>query len=263
MNIVNYCVICNSKDLKSSPARMHKFVVDRMTNAPIGPNGFLNCALLNCNNCDFMGTNVRFTTEEEMRFYRNYMKDEYINHRCTYDGEFIRGILQSFNTDDYKITRRNKISQVLPKTLNLSTINSVLDYGGDTGFIIPTELNHAKKYLLDVDVRENNNEVISITSADESGPIDLIICSHVLEHVSFPLTMIDHIKTFMNNNSYLYLEVPKEPFTEPGVHEHINRFNDNNLRYILEHSGFEIMIMEDLKYEKYVDSAFYALCKLK
>lgn len=263
MKIVNHCVVCNSNNVKRLDGYIHRFVLDRMEGTPINPNALVRCNLLNCNDCDSFHTNVRFSFEEETRFYKGYMKDEYINHRCAYDGEFVRHILKSFGTEDYKTIRRNKVHEILGKSINFSDINSVLDYGGDTGFIIPHALDHAKKFLLDVDVRENTNDVKSITTPEESGPIDLIICSHVLEHVSYPNDTLKHIKSFMSPTGYLYMEVPKEPFTEPGVHEHINRFNDKNLKYILEKNGFDILIMEDLKYERYVDSAFYALCKLK
>lgn len=262
---VNYCVNCGSKNVNFYNSGLHKFVVDRMLGLAQTNRGFVQCQLVHCNDCDFAGVDTRFTPEEEKRYYKNYMKEEYINHRCSYDGS--KEDLLVYSTEEYKIMRRAVLNDVLSKNLELSKINSVLDFGGDTGELIPESLKSAKKYILEIENRNIPNDITLIKNVSESGLIDLIICGHTLEHVSYPQELINQIKTFMNSNTYLYIEVPKElthGYTHHHYfHEHINQYNLNSLKAIVENNGMITIDLGELVYPKYINGALYIIGKLK
>lgn len=262
---VNYCVNCGSTNINSYNSGLHKFVVDRMLGLEKTNMGFMQCKLIHCKVCDFAGVDARFTPEEEQRYYKNYMKEEYINHRCSYDSS--KEELLVYSTKDYKIMRRKVLHDVLSKNINLSKINSVLDFGGDTGELIPESLREAKKYILEIENRNIPNDITPINDVSESGPIDLIVCGHTLEHVSYPQDLINQIKTFMNSDSYLYIEVPKElthGYTHNHYfHEHINQYNLNSLKAIVENNGMVTVDLGELTYPKYINGALYIIGKLK
>jgi len=260
MNKVNYCVNCGSTDVKKYNSLLNRFVVDRMLGLEKTSIGPVSCESLHCNVCDFRSIGQRFTAEEERRYYKNYMKEEYINHRFLYDNR--KDHLLVFSTDNYKKMRRTVLDEVLSDILPINTITSVLDFGGDTGELIPESLSSSKKYLLDIEDRDMPSDVISIKSAADVESIDLIICGHTLEHVSYPVEMIEHIKTFMNAETYLYIEVPNE--NNVGYfHEHINQFSLSSLRTLIEKNGMTTIELGEITYPEYIESALYITGKLQ
>lgn len=241
MIIIDRCVCCNGTNVEKHPVQMYQFVIDRMTdttsNSPTTEVEYLHCL-----DCGYAGTTTRFSREEEFRYYKNYMKDEYINHRCAVEGEENRSVFSYYSTEPYKEIRRKSAASVLRTVLDFNQIQSVLDYGGDTGEMIPVELAHASKYVTDVEVRDIGNGVKAVSSPEESGLVDLVICGHTLEHVSYPMELVADMKRYIKPGGWLYIEVPKEVVgnhqSVTVVHEHINHYNHSSLKYILSASGF-------------------------
>jgi SAM-dependent methyltransferase len=242
MITIDYCVCCNGKNVELHPVQMYQFVINRMTSIE-NSSSATEVGYLHCFDCDYAGTTTRFSREEEFRYYKNYMKDEYINHRCAIEGEENRNSFAYYSSEPYKEIRRKSAASVLSTVLNFTDIYSVLDYGGDTGEMIPKELDHASKYVTDVEVRNIGNGVKAVSSPNESGLVDLVICGHTLEHVSYPMDLIVDMKRYIKPNGWLYIEVPKEVVSDHQsvqvVHEHINHYNHNNLKYLLTANGFK------------------------
>ncbi|OEJ16018.1 methyltransferase [Brachyspira hampsonii] len=86
---------------------------------------------------------------------------------------------------------------------------------------------------------------------------DIIMLSHVLEHFVSPRDILLKIKSMLNDNGYLYIEVPNSPMREEVDNdilidclttEHTVNFNPYNLKMLLESVKFEIV---DIKYSNY------------
>lgn len=268
MKKVDYCVCCGSKNVDIFPGTIASFVYNRMLGNATPVNGG-DTGYLHCLDCDFSAAQIRFERDEEIRYYQNYMKDEYISHRCQYEGEGMRNFLTYLSiSPDYIEMRKSGASSVLKTTIDCASIKSVLDYGGDTGNMIPEELLHAKRYITDVQVRELNNGVIAITDPSElDEPVDLVICGHTMEHVSYPNLVIEDMKKYMRSGTWLYLEVPNEFVTihEPGrsFHEHINLWNLTSLEALLKAQGFEDLEGVILDYPHAIGPAFAVTGRLK
>jgi SAM-dependent methyltransferase len=265
MKKIDYCVCCESKNIETFPGHIAGFVIDRMT----GNNkskGNIDCKYIHCIDCDYIGCDVRFELEEEKLYYKNYMKEEYINHRCQYEGEGMRSILNYHSEDEYRKIRRRGASVAMDGVIDFSKIASVLDFGGDTGDMIPIELSHCKKYVTDVEVRKLNIEVISIQSPEDCGPVDLVICGHVIEHVSDPNNLINEIKKYLRSGGWIYLEAPLD-YTPHGpghgFHEHLNRFNLTSAENILLRHGFVNLTGAEINYQSAVDTAWVVMGQLK
>lgn len=257
MKVVDYCVNCGNTDVRSSSAGLNNFVIDRMLGRPKEKLGFTACKSLRCKTCEFTSIDIRFTLEEECRYYTNYMKDEYINHRFLYDN--YKEHLTPFNSKEYKDLRRNTLDEIITSILDIKKINSVLDFGGDTGDLIPESLKSSKKYLLDIENRNSLDDVTVIKDVSESGPVDLIICAHTFEHVSYPRDLLEVIKTFMNGDTYLYIEVPNELNHSFNFHEHINQYNIKSLKTLLEKSNMIVIESGEVFYPAYIGNAFYVI----
>jgi SAM-dependent methyltransferase len=251
MKKIDHCPCCKSKNLKTVPATIESFILARMTGDDKSYSGRIPCLYLYCLDCDFLGTEYRFEKEEENNFYKNYMEDEYINHRCRYDGEGVRSFLKSLHTTRDIQPRIDACSDILLKVIDPNSVKSLLDFGGHTGKLIPPIFNHAKKYVTDVEIRSLPDGVLGITSFQDCEPVDLLICLHTLEHVSDPRHLIEEMKKYIKSGSWLYLEVPNEDLSHiPGhnFHEHLNRFTAKCLKNILTSVGFKNLNSNEIKY---------------
>lgn len=258
MKTVDYCVCCGSKNLETFPATISPFVIARMTGTVVD-NQQQPANYLHCLDCDFANVDLRFEQDEEFRYYQNYMKEEYIAHRCQYEGSIMFGQLEPLNGPVYKEMRVSSATRIINDVLDCSTIKSVLDYGGDTGEMIPKELYHAKRYVTDVQVRQLSNGVQAVQDPSECGLVDLVICSHTLEHVSYPRLVLEDMKRYMHSGTWLYLELPNEQTDHmPGLyfHEHINRFNFNCLDKLLTEYGFVDLKEVEINYNYFVGNSF-------
>ena len=56
--------------------------------------------------------------------------------------------------------------------------------------------------------RKNNLNLLNEKSLNKSSKFDLIILSHVLEHIKDPIGEIKKIKNYLKNDSLIYIEVP-------------------------------------------------------
>lgn len=85
-----------------------------------------------------------------------------------------------------------------------------------------------------------------------SKQFDLVIISHVLEHIPRPLEILREVKSLMNPKSgFLFIEVPNvlKPYSDgkrwqdhcdPG---HIYYYSPGTLQYLLERSGYQVVSM--------------------
>lgn len=258
MKQIDYCVCCGSKNIEVFSASVAPFVVDRMT----GDNKHTSqvpCGYMHCLDCDFASIDLRFERDEEYRYYQNYMKEEYIAHRCKYEGEGMRGLLESLSGPSYKEMRVSAATKIINDTIDVSKIQSVLDYGGDTGEMIPKELHHANRFVTDVQVRQLPNGVQAVQDPSECGSVDLLICGHTLEHVSYPRLVLEDMKRYMKSGSWLYLELPNERTEHIAgmqFHEHINRFNLDCLDKLLTEHGFINLEGTEIGYGSFIGNAY-------
>ena len=132
---------------------------------------------------------------------------------------------------------------------------SVLEIGASTGFNLNTFKKKGKKVfgvepsfrnketakkLYNIDLYTGMYEDFFIENNEEV--FDLIILSHVLEHIINPKQFISKIKK--QNNKYLYIEVPSfeiqlksEPFG-CFFYEHVNHFTINSLNNLMKKNGY-------------------------
>jgi hypothetical protein len=92
---------------------------------------------------------------------------------------------------------------------------------------------------LDYDVKEVNisNEEFSLDVND----IKLIVCYHVLEHVSSPLNTLKVIYEQVEKNTFMHIEVPIEPGMPRLSYAHMHEFQKKDLNKMLELSGWKIL----------------------
>lgn len=264
MKLIDYCSCCLSKNVILNPAKISVFVYDRMLGIS-SPRNDISCQAVECLDCGFVSTDIRFDREEEKRYYYKYMSDDYINHRCDYDGYSLKPMLEAYESEFYKTFRKNALTEILSKEIDISKIKSVLDYGGDDGSLIPNVLDSSKKYIVEISEKSLDKSVISIASQDDIEKVDLLLCCHTLEHVSYPLDLLNDMKKYMKSGSWIYLEVPdNEPPNKNYFHEHINLFRLPTLEKFLLDNNFVDVKGYKIPYNHYLlESAIAVIGKLR
>lgn len=77
-------------------------------------------------------------------------------------------------------------------------------------------------------------------SADER--FDVIVCSHVIEHVAEPLELLTALRQRLSESGLIYVEVPMEIWRRAPLHEepvtHVNFFTVESVRVLLSRASF-------------------------
>lgn len=261
----SYCIICNTSTTNIFKSSLAAFVWERMLNKPQLDD--VPSAGIYCPSCNFIHTEYRFSPVEEARYYHEYMQEkssdpantrqfgEYVFHRARNDGTDWLPWIQIYQSDTYLSMRKDIMHQCFNQYgIALSSIATVLDYGGDRGQYIPDEIQ--TKYVLEVENRTPVTGVSvigSVSGIRRIDTVDLVMCCHTLEHVSYPMDLVRDMKRYLKPGGLIYLEVPDEieNLNKPGFkfHEHINLFTPETLVKILEMEGFEPSIVYKIEYK--------------
>jgi hypothetical protein len=135
--------------------------------------------------------------------YNLYRGDKYLKIRSNWEPWYTKDFNETHDRQSYINSRKKYLQKFLLSNLKSRTV-TLVDYGGDKSQYIPN-LNQRKSYVLDV---SNNNllpGIERISKLSEINETDLVILSHVLEHVSNPSEMLEEL---LGQAKVLYIEVP-------------------------------------------------------
>jgi hypothetical protein len=223
-----------------------------------------------CNNCNIGYFTRRYTNYEMNMIYKDYRGTKYFETRNKWEKWYDKEFFTNESSSSFALERKSMIEDFIVSKINYK-IETVLDVGGDKGQYIPNFENTTKRYVVDPSNRELAHGVQRLNTLEDIEKCDLILYSHVLEHVSFPL---QEVVNLLRKCKSLYIEVPygkprinlarrlgifvpfililsKFPklyskFTAPNAgrlnnrnlwlnqSEHINFFEENSFRFIAE-----------------------------
>lgn len=250
MNLKNFhCNICNKKIFKISNIReiSNKDKLDWEFDSTFVLSGFktAKCFLGFCKSClsishyPFFDTNKLYNArgyKVRKKIFETYEKRKYNSNLERYS------IKKEFDSAKNEFLRFEKISNFIKKNSNhyVSGKFSILDYGGGDGYI-----SKCFKNLLEA----NSNIKVFISNFDPikwnrgsnkfvNKKFDLIIMSHVVEHLNDPIKIINKLKkNFLNQNGLIFVEVPDERTrfiklilkNKIGLHYHVTHHSRNSL----------------------------------
>ena len=193
-----------------------------------------------CRECGFMAYSPRPTDQDVAAKYA-YLKEVEpdIGGQTGYGSRALRSDL----------LRANRVCERCAPHLRTDAVLRVLDYGGGNGKLLrPLVAGGHSCYLVDY----NDTPIPGVTKIcnDMSGlggdqVFDLILCSHVLEHVSDLGSLVAFFHRRLDPAGLLYVEVPQEIWAglklEADPVTHINFFTGASLARLLLDNGFEIL----------------------
>lgn len=274
--VASACLCCGQSALEKTPAILMPFVAHRVFGwAPVeiderwglrtikSGTAYTLCTSLFCASCDFLFLDMRFSDEEMARLYRGYRDEEYARLRDHYEPGYLAknaALLQGAAYID-------KVEQFLRPMV--SPPISVLDWGGDTGRNTPFRTERRLLHIHDISAVEPVAGARRVGLEEASfTPYDLVVCAHVLEHVAYPLELLDGLRSVMDPKTVLYLELPFEPLmraerrpeaaapVKRHWHEHINFFSERALRRLMRQSELDILALSTLRIEEGPEPAY-------
>jgi hypothetical protein len=168
-----------------------------------------------CNSCGHRFYEDRFDDNEMDKLYSSYRGEKYLFTRKKNEFWYSEHI-NNANLDTSIIEKRKEGLKHFLKPHLLESKNDLIiaDIGGDAGQFIPLEI--AKQaYVVEASAQKPVQDVTRVHSINDiPKPVDLVICAHVLEHISTPEQFVSEIVSSINfaNNCIFYFEVPLERF---------------------------------------------------
>ncbi|MBN2005341.1 MAG: class I SAM-dependent methyltransferase [Anaerolineae bacterium] len=189
-----------------------------------------------CRECGLMTYTPR-PTQGDLQAKYAFLAQEHGDHDAT--------------TEMHDLERAQRVYNVIaPHFPNSSPPLTVLDYGGGDGRLMQPFLQRGDHcFLVDyaTDIRPG---VVKL--GDELGAVpadkvfDVVICSHVLEHLADPLEIVQQLRVRLKPDGVMYAEVPQEIWDGIRIEydpvTHVNFFTRYALEWLFLRAGYTILV---------------------
>lgn len=177
--------------------------------------------LMICDNCCSGFFDYRYSDDDMSKIYSDYRGDTYLTIRSKWEPWYNQTFNEEHDSEDFVLMRQASLYNFLFKHLP-SVPKTVVDVGGDRGQYIPN-FGQTENYVIESSSKELINGVTRLTSLGNVSKTNLVLYSHVLEHVSNPKEEIEKLLQYCDQ---LYVEVPF------GIPE-ISRTRKSKTRFLL------------------------------
>jgi SAM-dependent methyltransferase len=194
-----------------------------------------------CKDCGMIYT-TPFVNDEELNNYYSKMSNyEHTHTEVGYPQEDINKSKRQFEYIKSHTTNQKKVLDIgcsVGYTLYLFK-----QAGYDVLGLDPSSRNKKtakEKYGVEIETRFLNKEGL------EGRVFDIVILSHVVEHLKYPLDIFKNIRKILSDEGLLFIEMPDiDYFDEKDLYqfsfEHINYFNLCSTKNLLHKAGFELV----------------------
>lgn len=265
--IAQQCICCAGTELDRSSAVLMPFVAKRVFgHEPVQITeqwglrdlqqgmAYTLCTSLQCQHCGVLFLDYRFSDQEMMRLYHGYRDERYTLERQKYEPGYGAASQHYEGRAAYLADVELWLESRVPRN------PAVLDWGGDSGINTPLLGRSQFTHVYDI------SSVATVPGAQavdlatiHKHHYDLITCSQVLEHVSYPHEILQQIAGSMSEQTLLYLEVPREALMRENPdskklaglkrhwHEHINFFTEQSLCELVGRAGLQVQEIMQLE----------------
>ena len=280
MEIARRCIYCDSDGLERSPAIIMPFVAHRAFGyAPVEitrdwglrdvPSGQCQsrCNTLHCPDCGGLFMDLRLGEPEMAALYEDYRGQAYTALREHYEPGY-----QLRNNELLHLSHTAMVEGFLAGTLPERP--RILDWGGDDGRNTPFRQSASCCDIVDISGKATLPGTFAVTPAEVLvKDYDLVVLSHVLEHLSAPFSLLVTVLPLVRRGARLYIEVPYEKTddrtcprwcpsawqTKRHWHEHVNFFSKAALKALVNRAGLLVHSL-DKRQDSTESSVLCALC---
>lgn len=209
----------------------------------------LTMSVVICKNCGLIQTNPRMSEINYLEFYENEYRPFYHSRDVPtdefFDNQYKHGkLIYEFLSNAIKEDIKDKF---------------IIEIGTGAGGILQY-FKEKDNQVLGIDLDSNyitfgkqkglNLVIGTVEYLSKIKKPDIVIYSHVLEHISNPINELNKLKKNLHENSLIYIEVPgikhlhlsyKQDFLRYLQFPHLYHFTLNSLFNCLKKSGFELI----------------------
>lgn len=252
---VEKCLLCGKENLSGVKASIAPFIRSRCNiHGPLP-----NISRLYCKDCDFSFFDHRFSEDEAKLLYAGYRDERYNALRLELEPTWTD--IYKNHSDRSSLYHRIRIEQLsLMFPRGGTSPSRVLDFGGEEDAWL------AKGTFPDSEVQ--TYDISFEADHPTTGNFDVVICSQVLEHVSYPIDVVSNAAKHLCPGGLLYLEVPIEAYDLentflPGhplnrMHEHISHFSIKSISRLIHFSGLSQIKINSIR--NVITTSVGALC---
>jgi hypothetical protein len=165
----------------------------------------LMSSLYYCKNCKGAFFSYPYSKEQMSHIYKEYRGPNYMKVRNRWENWYTPEYNDAHVGQHFVKERKKVIYDFINSEMEIKTIKTIVDVGGDRGQFIPEIESLEKRYVLDYSHASLMTGVKRLETLSEINNIDLIIYAHVMEHVSEPML---ELKNLLKFSKYVYVEVP-------------------------------------------------------
>jgi len=198
-------------------------------------NNFIGVNLVRCNDCNLVFASPKLDDEFIEKYNSEYFKS-------AHGGLANDNLTLSFFSAIAKL-RYSYIQNFLDK--NRLNVDSILEIGPGSGHFAKNWLTRhpkTKYYAVETDSSCHNNLTnigVMLIDSNTTINVDLVVISHVLEHVSNPYEFIKQSTKSLKEDGILFIEVPCNDYQHKHFDEpHLLFFDKKPLNNLLLKSGF-------------------------
>lgn len=228
-----FCPICNNKSYNQEKQYKTK------TNLPT----FQHKQLVRCIECGSYSIYPVPSTEELSYYYKLYWKNESF--------EALKLVFKAQAEARQKYLKKYYIQK------NINRVIKILDVGAGYGSIGLNLRKKFKPHLVEYNALEIDPKAVKFLQKNLKprrifnnvtfikGKYDLIILSHILEHIENPLYYLMTIKSKLTKGGILFIEIPNQDYLFKTTNEpHLIFFDTNAISYLLNRAGFKILRLD-------------------
>jgi len=200
-----------------------------------------------CNQCGFICYTPRQEDSDWEVYYRFLTENKNTDLQ---DSEAKKKFSKAFDKSNQK--RALQVFKLLSKYISVRELK-LLDVGGGIGQLLQPFIDaQCECYLVDY----NTKIVPSVTHLGDTPEdipdgmkFDLLLCSHVLEHLAEPKEFLMKIHPFLKTNGLAYFEVPMEVWGDPlelrDPLTHTNFYHKSSFMNLIRQSRYSVIKCSD------------------
>lgn len=208
------CLICGGPTELLAHGLVAPFVCE-LAGLPVGEA----TTYRRCGACDLCFFGRRYDDGELAALYGGYRGAAYVRARRRWEPWYRSAVNDAYGGQRPELgERRRFLEETLTAAVGGRRFDRALDYGGDEGQFFPSSAG-GERLVLDASTRPLRPGVTRVGDLEAlGGAADLVLVSHVLEHLSDPLGALRELRPVVERHGVLYAEVPLDRFATSRAH---------------------------------------------
>tara|TARA_B100000965_G_C19601620_1_gene763087 strand:- start:4256 stop:5284 length:1029 start_codon:yes stop_codon:yes gene_type:complete len=202
-----------------------------------------------CLNCGHLQQTSYLNSESLNKFYEKHYRDIY----------------KTGNPEELFLSQYFEAAKKIHSFIGDINIKNILEVGSGPGGILKYFEDKKNSNVLGIDLDQryldygikNNLNLINSTveSFSSNNKYDLIIVCHVLEHLKNPISLLEELKSLLNKDGTIYIEVPSLESVKDGAYgknlqnylhlAHVSHFTEKSIKDLINISGYKILNFND------------------